>query len=43
MRRVPIARGDFALFHSDINPIDFEFFRTHAGAFKRMWNEQVSY
>ena len=41
MRRIHIGKGDFALFHQDINPIDYEFFRNHTGAFKRMWAEQV--
>ena len=42
MRRVEIIRGDFPLFHQDINPLDYEFFRNHSAAFKRMWNEQVN-
>ena len=29
------------MFHQDITPHDYEFFRTHSGAFKRMWQEQV--
>ena len=41
MRRVWLAREDFGLFHQDISPLEFEFYRSHAGAFKRMWHEQV--
>lgn len=41
MRRVEIIRGDFPLFHQEINPSEYEFFRTHSAAFKRMWQEQV--
>ena len=41
MRRVVLLREDFAMFHQDITPHDYEFFRTHSGAFKRMWQEQV--
>ncbi len=41
MRKVYLSREDFELFHQDITPLEFEFFRTHAGAFKRMWQEQV--
>ena len=41
MRRVWLPREDFGLFHQDISPYEFEFFRSHAGAFKRMWHEQV--
>ena len=42
MRRVSLSRDDYDLFHQDITPLEFEFFVTHAGAFKRMWNEQVA-
>ncbi|XP_011406684.1 PREDICTED: uncharacterized protein LOC100634258 [Amphimedon queenslandica] len=41
MRRIHIGKGDFALFHQDINAFDYEFFRNHSGAFKRMWGEQT--
>ena len=41
MRRVWLPREDFGLFHQDISPYEFEFFRSHSGAFKRMWHEQV--
>ena len=41
MRRVWLPREDFGMFHQDISPYEFEFFRSHAGAFKRMWHEQV--
>ena len=41
MRKVWLNREDFELFHTDITPFDYEFFRTHNGAFKRMWQEQV--
>ncbi|CAI8017390.1 POC1 centriolar protein homolog A [Geodia barretti] len=40
MRRVWLPREDFGMFHQDISPYEFEFFRSHAGAFKRMWHEQ---
>ena len=42
MRKVWINKDDFELFHQDINPVEFEFFRSHMGTFKRMWHEQVS-
>jgi len=42
MRRVVFGRDDFQLFHQDMNPLEYEFLRTHLGAFKRMWQEQVS-
>ena len=29
------------MFHQDITPHDYEYFRNHSGAFKRMWHEQV--
>ncbi len=41
MRRVEITRGDYLLFDHEIGPVDYEFFRTHTAAFKRMWQEQV--
>ena len=41
MRRVWLLKEDFGLFHQDITPQEYEFFRTHVGAFKRMWHEQV--
>lgn len=41
MRKVWLNWEDFELFHTDITPFDYEFFRTHNGAFKRMWQEQV--
>jgi len=41
MRKVWLNREDFGLFHQDITPYEYEFFRAHAGAFKRMWQEQV--
>ena len=43
MRRVWLFKEDFGLFHQDITPQEYEFFRTHAGAFKRMWHEQVGH
>jgi len=42
MRKVWLNREDFGLFHQDITPFEYEFFRAHSGAFKRMWQEQVS-
>lgn len=42
MRKVVLQKEDFAMFHQDITPTDYEFYRTHSGAFKRMWQEQVS-
>lgn len=43
MRKVWLNREDFGLFHQDITPYEYEFFRAHAGAFKRMWQEQVQF
>ena len=42
MRRVEITRGDYHLFDHEIGPVEYEFFRTHTAAFKRMWQEQVT-
>lgn len=41
MRKLWLSKEDFELFHHEIGPFDFEFFRTHMDAFKRMWREQV--
>ena len=41
MRQVWLNRDDFEMFHQDISPVDYEFFRTHVDTFKRMWTEQV--
>lgn len=41
MRKLWLSKEDFELFHQEIGPFDFEFFRTHMDAFKRMWREQV--
>ena len=43
MRKVWLNREDFGLFHQDITPYEYEFFRAHSGAFKRMWQEQVRF
>ena len=41
MRQIWLNRDDFEMFHQDISPLDYEFFRTHVDTFKRMWKEQV--
>ena len=41
MRLIYFTKDDFELFHADITPLDYEFFRSHFGAFKRMLSEQV--
>ena len=41
MRQVWLNKDDFEMFHQDISPLDYEFFRTHVDTFKRMWKEQV--
>ena len=41
MRKIWLNRDDFEMFHQDISPLDYEFFRTHVETFKRMWLEQV--
>lgn len=40
MRLIYFTKDDFELFHADITPLDYEFFRSHFGAFKRMLSEQ---
>ena len=41
MRKLYLRREDFELFHQDINPMEYEYYRSHSGAFQRMWKEQV--
>ena len=41
MRQIWLNKDDFEMFHQDISPLDYEFFRTHVDTFKRMWKEQV--
>jgi hypothetical protein len=41
MRQVWLNKDDFEMFHQDISPLEYEFFRTHVDTFKRMWKEQV--
>ena len=43
MRQVWLNKDDFEMFHQDITPLEYEFFRTHMDTFKRMWKEQVTY
>ena len=43
MRKLWLSKEDFELFHNEIGPFEFEFFRTHMDAFKRMWREQVGF
>lgn len=41
MRKLYLRWEDFELFHQDINPMEYEYYRSHSGAFQRMWKEQV--
>lgn len=40
-RQVSIRATDFDLFDQDLSPSDYEFFKKHTGAFKRMLEDQV--
>ncbi|KXJ28849.1 axoneme-associated protein mst101(2) [Exaiptasia diaphana] len=40
MREVSFRTSDFDLFGQDMSPADYEFFKKHSGAFKRMMEDQ---
>jgi hypothetical protein len=41
MRDIVLSLADFDLFDQDLSPSDYEFFKKHTGAFKRMLEDQV--
>ena len=42
MRKIQLTSNDFEMFDTDIGISEFEYLQQHKGAFKRMWEEQVS-
>ena len=41
MRKIQLSADDFEMFDREVGPGEYEFFKHHNGAFKRMWSEQV--